>query len=253
MTVPAAPPARAGKRHQVTGLVRDMIADGVLKPGAPVPSGASLARRTGFSVLTCRNALRALLRDGTLIPGPSPNARLRVTSTEQAADGHAAALRLSASLASHRHAARLTQPDLAAKLDRSVTTVGHAETGRVWQSRDFWCQADLVLSAGGVLVDLYDDLKAAEAAEGCPPQAHAPRVDAPPAIPPQAAEPAAGSLAVMPSSVAITAGGVLVTWPDGTQTLATPPGDQPDNESPRDGAVLPRPVPGTIGRNHPSD
>jgi hypothetical protein len=34
-----------------------------------------------------------------------------------------------------RHAADLTQTDLAALVGRSVTTVGHAETGRTWQSR----------------------------------------------------------------------------------------------------------------------
>ena len=48
------------KRETVAGMVRDMIADGALKPGAPAPSGAALARETGFCTLTCRKALRAL-------------------------------------------------------------------------------------------------------------------------------------------------------------------------------------------------
>jgi DNA-binding transcriptional MocR family regulator len=68
------------KYETVAGLVRDMIADGTLKPGAPAPSGAALARETGFRTLTCRKALRALLADGTLTWGASPNARLRVAA-----------------------------------------------------------------------------------------------------------------------------------------------------------------------------
>ena len=76
------------KYETVAGLVRDMIADGTLKPGAPAPSGAALARETGFCTLTSRKALRALLADGTLTWGASPNARLRV-----AADRHGACLR----------------------------------------------------------------------------------------------------------------------------------------------------------------
>jgi len=51
-----------------------------LKPGQPATSGAALARLTGFSVLTCRKALRALLAEDTLAPGPSRNARSRVAA-----------------------------------------------------------------------------------------------------------------------------------------------------------------------------
>jgi hypothetical protein len=32
----------------------------------------------------------------------------------------------------------LTQPQLAAVTGMSVTSIGHAETGRLWQSRRFW-------------------------------------------------------------------------------------------------------------------
>ncbi len=37
-----------------------------------------------------------------------------------------------------------------------MTTVGHAETGRLWQSRRFWEKADAVLDAHGELLRLHD-------------------------------------------------------------------------------------------------
>jgi hypothetical protein len=43
----------------------------------------------------------------------------------------------------------------------SVTTIGHAETGRVWQSRRFWERADKAVSAGGVLLALHDAYRTA--------------------------------------------------------------------------------------------
>ena len=55
-----------------------------------------------------------------------------------------------------RYAAGLTQPDLASEIGMSVTTVGHAETGRLWQSRRFWQRVDLALKAGGALLARYD-------------------------------------------------------------------------------------------------
>jgi hypothetical protein len=42
----------------------------------------------------------------------------------------------------------------------SVTTIGHAETGRLWQARAFWEQADAVLAAGGELTRLHDAYRA---------------------------------------------------------------------------------------------
>ena len=45
------------KREAAAELVRDMIAERTLNPGAPAPSGAALARKTGFCTLTCRKAL----------------------------------------------------------------------------------------------------------------------------------------------------------------------------------------------------
>jgi hypothetical protein len=184
-----------------------MIADGTLLPGAPAPSGAALARKTGYSVLTCRAALRSLLADGTLMRGASQGARLRAATAPGA--GGASALRpaLSAALAARRRAGGLTQPELAALLGVSVTTVGHAETGRLWQAREFWQRADQVLDAAGALRRMYDEHQAADgqAAAGKLPE---------PAPPP----------VLLPLSVTITTEGVAVVWPDGTQTLARPPG-----------------------------
>jgi DNA-binding transcriptional regulator YhcF (GntR family) len=190
-----------------------MIADGTLKPGDPMPSGAALARETGSCALTCRAALRALLTDGTLTRGVSAGARLRVAQAFRGSGADADALRraLSAALAERRRAWGLTQHALAALLGASVTTVGHAETGRVWQSRDFWCRTDAVLGGTGDLLRMYDQHRAAEV---CPTALEAPATS----VPPPPAPP------VLPASVAITPGGVAVTWPDGTETLMTPPG-----------------------------
>ncbi len=140
-----------------------MVNDGALKPGQPAPSGATLARLTGFSVITCRRALRELIGQGVLAPGPSLNARPRVAGPggTPAVD---AAVALSRALGARRRAAELTQPALAALLGCSVSTVGHAETGRAWQARRFWEQADAVLDAGGELAALYDACRARDTA-----------------------------------------------------------------------------------------
>ena len=74
--------APAPKYVQVAALVRAQVADGTLRPGEAAPSGAQLARLAGFSVLTCRNGLRSLIREGVLSPGASPAARPRVTVPE---------------------------------------------------------------------------------------------------------------------------------------------------------------------------
>ena len=49
----------AVKRDAVTRLLLGKIADGTLRPGAPVPSGAALARETGYAPVTCLAALPA--------------------------------------------------------------------------------------------------------------------------------------------------------------------------------------------------
>jgi transcriptional regulator with XRE-family HTH domain len=215
--VDASPQRRLGaalKRDAAASVVRGMLADGTLSPGAPAPSGAALARKTGIGTLTCRKALGTLLADGTLTRGVSPTARLRVAQPGGAVAGNARALRatLSNALAARRRAAGLTQPELAGKLEVSVTTVGHAETGRTWQGRSFWQRADLELGAAGDLLRLYDWYKASE----CPPPEDAGDAE------PDEAAPASQAAPVLPASVTITPAGVSIIWSDGTQTLARP-------------------------------
>jgi DNA-binding transcriptional regulator YhcF (GntR family) len=152
------------KYLRVAAVIRRQIADGTLRPGQPAPSGAELSRAFGFSTLTCRKALRALIAEGLLVPGPSRNARPRVADPQAPdleRDLADAARALSAGLAARRHAAGLTQAELAALAGVSVTTVGHAETGRTWQSRRFWERADTALRAAGDLLRLHDAYRAA--------------------------------------------------------------------------------------------
>jgi DNA-binding transcriptional regulator YhcF (GntR family) len=148
---------------RVAASIRGQIADGTLRPGQPAPSGAALSRVTGYSTLTCRKALRVLIADGVLVPGPSRNARPRVAGPRTLPaekDLSDATRALSAGLAARRRAAGLTQAELAARAAASVTTVGHAETGRVWQSRRFWERADDALGAAGELLRLHDEYRA---------------------------------------------------------------------------------------------
>ena len=154
---------------QAAAIVRAQVADGTLKPGQPAPSGAYLARVTGFSQDTCVKALRALTAEGTLTRGVSRNARPRVAAAPGSAPAADAAGALSRALAALRCAAGLSQADLAALAGYSVTTVGHAETGRVWQSRAFWEKTDAVLAAGGELTRRLDECRAAAAAPAAPP------------------------------------------------------------------------------------
>lgn len=158
---------RVPKYARVAAAVQGLIADGTLRTGQPAPSGAALSRVTGYSTLTCRRALRVLIADGVLVPGPSRNARPRVAGPpqQQAARDLAAASRaLSAGLATRRRSYGLTQPELALLIGVSVTTIGHAETGRLWQSRQFWEHADAILDAGGDLLGLHDAFGEASAA-----------------------------------------------------------------------------------------
>lgn len=120
---------RVPKYARVAAAVRRQIADGTLRPGQPVPSGAALSRVTGYSTLTCRRALRVLVADGVLTPGPSRNARPRVAGAAQPPaerDLAAAARALSSALAGRRRANGLTQPELARRAGVSVTTIGVA-------------------------------------------------------------------------------------------------------------------------------
>lgn len=198
------------KRDTVALLVRERIANGTLKPGGTAPSGMALARETGYSVVTCRAALRALVKNGMLTPGVTPAARLRVPRPDGSTyDADTLRATLSKTLRTRRHAEGLTQPQLAAKLGVSVTTIGHAETGRTWQSRPFWFRADQFLGNTGGLLRMYDRFAAAEFAPEKDDDAR-----------PQEPTPASPPPAV---SVTITASGVAIVWADGTETLASPP------------------------------
>jgi hypothetical protein len=192
------------KYARAAAIVRAQIADGTLKPGQPAPSGGSLARVTGFSALTCRKALRALIAEGVLSPGPSPNARPRVATLGGTRPAEAAR-ELSRTLAALRRVNGLTQPALSALTGYSITTIGHAETGRLWQSRAFWEKSDGALGAGGQLTRLYDAYRAEGAGPASAPERpgrRAPGADAGPA--------------------ALTH--LTLHWSDGTATTAYPSG-----------------------------
>jgi DNA-binding transcriptional regulator YhcF (GntR family) len=224
------------KYARVAAAVRGQIAAGALLPGQPAPSGAALSRLTGFSTLTCRRALRVLIEDGLLTPGPSRNARPRVAGAarQPAERDLAAATRaLSAGLAARRRAHGLTQPELAALTGVSVTLVGHAETGRLWQSRRFWERADAILDAAGALLRLHDAYRAAVAAAGQTARTEGRQA----ALAEVAARPLAGEgddqerserLGLSHQPVALPAGlatptCVMIVWGDGSVTTVHPP------------------------------
>jgi DNA-binding GntR family transcriptional regulator len=219
------------KYARVAAAVRGQIAAGALLPGQPAPSGAALSRLTGFSTLTCRRALRVLIADGLLTPGPSRNARPRVAGAAQQPaerDLAAATRALSAGLAARRRSHGLTQPELAALTGVSVTLVGHAETGRLWQSRRFWEHADAILDAAGALLRLHDAYHQAVAAAGQTAQAGAgDGADNEPSE--------RGGLphktAAAPSGLA-TPTCVMIVWGDGSVTTVHPPRAQPGESAP---------------------
>jgi len=195
------------KYAQVAASVRAQIEDGRLLPGAPAPSGATLARATGFSHLTCRKALQLLIKSGVLVAGPSVNARPRVAGPSDDAYSVTDAERvLSMALARLRRAAGMTQAGLASIVGMSVTTVGHAETGRLWQSRDFWERADKALDARGDLLRHHDEYRAATLAGTADGE---PKVDIPPAV---ATDGTRGTVTC-----------ITISWGDGTTTTVYPP------------------------------
>ena len=115
------------KYDKVAAMVCSLIADGVLLPGDFAPSSRKLARATGYSDVTCRRGMRALIKDGVPVPGATPSARPRVPG-RVGESSHAAGRSLSASFAARRRAAGLTQRQVAELVGMSVTTVAHAET-----------------------------------------------------------------------------------------------------------------------------
>jgi DNA-binding transcriptional regulator YhcF (GntR family) len=206
----------APKYRQAAERVRAMVADGSLLLGQSPPSGAALARETGYSVLTCRKALRMLIKDGVLVPGTSPGARPRVPAHAAGFDRCRAdaARALSGSLTAFRRAAGLTQPQLADIIGMSVTTIGHAETGRLWQSRCFWELADKAVCAGGELLALHDAYRssATPARPAATDRAVPEREETGASISPPSVPPASASLTC-----------VTLTWADGTVTTVYPP------------------------------
>ena len=152
------------KRDQVAGLIRARIADGSLRPGMLAPSGVELAKELGFAPMTCKAALRILLDEGALTR-VSRTARPRVAGDGPGGDGAELAVGLAQAMAALRHAAGVTQLELAAALGMSVTAVCHAETGRLWHGRRFWEKTDVALGAGGGLLDRYDAWQEALALE----------------------------------------------------------------------------------------
>jgi DNA-binding XRE family transcriptional regulator len=205
----------APKYKQVATRIRTQIGAGLLVPGEAAPSGAALARVTGYSQLTCRKALHTLIREGVLVPGASPGARPRVpvrgpTPGEQTLASAARAL--SASLASRRRAAGMTQPQLAALTGMSVTSIGHAETGRLWQSRRFWELADKGVGAGGEVLALHDAYRAA-----------AVPADSPTAPGDTEAEASADNLPAVAVAASVPVAAVSITWADGTVTTVHSP------------------------------
>lgn len=213
------------KYARVAASVRARIEDGTLPPGALVPSGAALARESGYSLLTCRRALRVLVADGVLVSGASPAARPRVPPLETVRIGRDpddAARALSVALATRRHEAGMTQPQLAKLIRRSVTTIGHAETGRLWHSRRFWGLADKAVGAGGELLALHDDYRAAVVAAGS--AAGKPTAVVTAGIPEMGGVAAdvgdGGTIALtVPERVKC----VTITWSDGSVTSVCPP------------------------------
>lgn len=151
----AVPASKTPKWRQAVAVVLSLIDSGLLRPGDPVMPATVLAERTGLSPMTCRRALQALTREGVLALNAGIKARRVVAGGEPSAE-EAARTRLARALAEKRQAAGLHQPELAERIGFSVTSVAHAETGRIWQSQKFWTRADTVLGCGGELLRLRD-------------------------------------------------------------------------------------------------
>jgi DNA-binding transcriptional regulator YhcF (GntR family) len=206
------------KYAQVAAAIRRQIADGALLPGEPAPSGAELARATGHSSLTCRRALRTLVKDGALAPSPSPNGRPRVPSPAATPGERSladAARALSESLGAHRRLAGLTQSQLAEMIAVSVTSVGHAETGRLWQSRRFWNLVDKAVGADGDLLALHDAYREADVSADLGTEVESAEPGTPKTI--DSAPPTVGI------AVSTPVASVTITWVDGSFTTVYAP------------------------------
>ena len=196
-------------RSNVVRYVRERIAEGTLAPGALAPSGAELARILGYSVLTCRKALSHLAAEGVLTRGPSPISRYRVAGPSPGRELSPAARALCAGLSDRRRAAGLTQPALADLIGHSLASVGHAETGRLWQSRDWWQLADKALDANGEVLRLYDAYRDSEAPAGEPQEPGPPEENEP--VPIQ-------ETGIISTSDRHAVKSIVITWADGDVT-----------------------------------
>ena len=200
------------KADQVAELLRARIAAGELRPGMLAPSGPELAKELGFALLTCRAGLHMLLATGELTR-VSRSGRYRVPGDWPSGDGE-----LARALAARRHEAGLTQLELADAIGMSVTTVGHAETGRLWQSRRFWELVDGALNAGGDLVARYVAWRAGSTTGTTTPETELPkRLGEFPAAPAKPDVPG-GVVITLPCDPVL----VTVVWGDGSTATVRP-------------------------------
>ena len=89
----------------------------------------------------------------------------------------------------------------------SVTSIGHAETGRLWQSRRFWELVDKGLRAGGELLALHNTYRAA-----------AVPADSATASGDTEAMATADILPTVAVAASVPVAAVTITWADGTVT-----------------------------------
>ena len=149
---------------QAAAIVRDRITAGTLRPGEPAPSGAELARITGYAALTCRRVLRALIADGTLTEAPAPTHALACRTRQRRRSCRRRLRPVGRARRPPPH--RKPHPDRPRRPRRSLGHhVGHAETGRTWQARQFWENCHKALNACGALLRLHDAYRAATTAD----------------------------------------------------------------------------------------
>ncbi len=94
----------------------------------------------------------------------------------------------------------------------SVTSIGHAGTARLWQSRRFWELVDKGLRAGGELLALHDAYRTA-----------AILADSATASGDTEAVATADILPTVAVAASVPVAAVTITWADGTATTVYPP------------------------------
>ncbi|MEO8755852.1 MAG: GntR family transcriptional regulator [Casimicrobiaceae bacterium] len=118
------PIPRSSLHDQVTARVRDMIVDGRLAAGAPIPE-MELARQLGISRTPLREALKVLASEGLVDLLPRRGAVVKVFTARDAQD----MLEVIALLEEHagREACNASEPRIAAILDLHERMRGHYE------------------------------------------------------------------------------------------------------------------------------